>query len=195
MTDRYVDPATGILRNRLAITNAKQLDQAEADITRARLIELMESPLPGDYDLAHLRAFHRRIFGDISPWAGEIRTVEIAKGTWFCPVRNIESYAADVFAKLAGEGLLRNRGRTEFVAGLADYYSDINALHPFREGNGRTQRAFLGQLARDAGFRVAWERLDGARNDSASIAGFHGDNEPLRRMLDELVTPTDRHGR
>lgn len=63
----------------------------------------------------------------------------------------------------------------------------MNAAHPFREGNGRTQRAFFGQLARDAGHRVAWERLDPVRNVEASIASHNGDDEPLRKLLDELV--------
>lgn len=117
--------------------------------------------------------------------------MEIAKGSYFCPVRNLAAFADESFDRLERDKHLRNRGRSEFVAGPAEYFGDVNALHPFREGNGRTQRAFFGQLAREAGYRVAWERLDARRNLDASAAGFHGDNEPLRTMLDELVEEPD----
>ena len=64
---------------------------------------------------------------------------------------------------------------------------EVNALHPFREGNGRAQRAFFGQLARDAGFTLAWQHLDPARNVEASAAIMRGDPEPMREMLNALV--------
>ncbi len=82
--DPYVDPVSGVLRNRLGITEAEELGVAEADLSAVRLAGLRQRPLPGDYDLGHLRRFHERIFGDVYPWAGELRTVVIAKGGMFC---------------------------------------------------------------------------------------------------------------
>lgn len=78
-TDPYLDPATGILRNRLGISDSHRLASAEAGLTLAALADLGTRTLPGGYDLSHLRSFHREIFGDIYPWAGEIRTVGIAR--------------------------------------------------------------------------------------------------------------------
>ena len=75
-----------------------------------------------------------------------------------------------------------------FVARLAHYLGEVNAVHPFREGNGRTQRAFFEQLACDAGFMLAWQHLDATRNIEASAAIMHGDEEPMRKMLDTMVT-------
>ena len=74
-----------------------------------------------------------------------------------------------------------------FVGRLAHYLGEVNALHPFREGNGRAQRAFFGQLARNAGFTLAWQHLDPVRNVEASAAIMRGDPEPMREMLDALV--------
>jgi cell filamentation protein len=71
-----------------------------------------------------------------------------------------------------------------FVAGLAEAYADVNALHPFREGNGRAQRAFLKQLSADVGRTISWAGLDPAQNEAA---GFRGDLEPLIVMLDKHV--------
>ncbi|MFF3892758.1 Fic/DOC family protein [Streptomyces sp. NPDC001812] len=96
MNDPYAMP-NGVLRNKLGITDPRLLAAAEADITRARLVMLTERPLPGAYDLGHLQAFHATVFGDIYPWAGELRTVNIAKRTPFCPARNLVPYAGEVF--------------------------------------------------------------------------------------------------
>lgn len=190
MSDPYADPRTGVLRNLLGITDAAELADAEADITAARITRLAEKPLPGRYDLAHLQAFHAEIFGSIYPWAGQIRTVEIAKeNTRFCLVRNIPGFAQDVFGTLARkDNLLRALERDTFLTKLADLYGDINALHPFREGNGRAQRAYLAQLAADAGHRLDWTGVDPERNHLASIASFNGHSGPARALLADLVT-------
>ncbi|MGW5969460.1 Fic/DOC family protein [Streptomyces sp. NPDC055186] len=187
MSDPYAMP-NGVLRNKLGITDPQLLAAAEADITRARLIMLTERPLPGAYDLGHLQAFHAAIFGDIYPWAGELRTVNIAKRTPFCPVRNLVPYAGEVFGRLVSSGHLRALPRQEFVTRLAELYGDLNVLHPFREGNGRAQRAFLAQLSTDAGYDLNWSGMDAQRNEDASVKSFLGDNSLLEQLLDELVT-------
>jgi len=109
VNDPYAMPG-GVLRNKLGITDHQLLAAAEADITRARLVMLAERPLPGAYDLDHFQAFHAAIFGDIYPWAGELRTVNIAKRTPFCPARNLVPYAGEVFGRLASSGRFRYRG-------------------------------------------------------------------------------------
>ncbi len=189
MNDPYSTP-NGVLRNKLGITDHQLLAAAEADITRARLVMLAERPLPGAYDLGHLQAFHATLFGDIYAWAGELRTVNIAKRTPFCPARNLVSYAGEVFGRLASSGHLRELPRQEFVIQLAALYGDMNVLHPFREGNGRAQRAFLAQLSTDAGYHLNWSGTDPQRNEDASVKSFLGDNNLLEQLLDELITTT-----
>ena len=144
--DPYTDPVTGVLHNKLGLRTAGDLEAAEREITHAALIFLGESPVPPSYDLRHLCAIHRRIFGDIYDWAGQLRTVAIAKGTWFCLPQYIESAAAEVFQALHGEGLLRGLPQDAFTERLTYYLGEVNAVHPFREGNGRAQRAFFEQL-------------------------------------------------
>jgi hypothetical protein len=100
-------------------------------------VQVTRPPLPGRYDLAHLQAFHRYILGDVYDWAGQLRTVSIAKGSVFCLPQHLESYAADVFGRLAAAERLRGLARDPFITGLAGFLADVNALHPFREGNGR----------------------------------------------------------
>ena len=185
--DPYSDPVTGVLYNKLGLGTAAGLEAAEREITHAALILLDESPVSPSYDLPHLQEIHTRIFGDIYEWAGQIRTVAIAKGAMFCLPQYIDSSAAVIFGELHDEDCLRGLRRDAFVGRLAHYLGEVNALHPFREGNGRAQRAFFGQLARDAGFTLAWQHLDPARNVEASAAIMRGDPEPMREMLDALT--------
>jgi len=94
----------------------------------------------------------------------------------------------------AGWPPLRGLARDAFITALARFLADVNALHPFREGNGRAQRAFFSQLAHDAGHHIAWVRMDPDRNDAASAAAHHGDLTPLRAMLYLLTDPPHPSG-
>lgn len=94
-----------------------------------------------------------------------------------------------MFHKLADNDHLHSLDRLEFIRAQADLYGDVNAIHPFREENRCTQRAFLPQLAREAGYAVSWQDMDQEENIAASVAGFNANNDLLERMLDTLVHP------
>jgi cell filamentation protein len=191
--DPSVDARTGVFRNRLGLTDRAALDAAERTFAVQRVKQLGRRRLPGRYDLDHLRAFHWTIFQDVYPWAGMLRTVLIVKaGGSFCLPHLIEPTAVDVLGRLAAAGHLRGRDRPAFLDGLTDLLAEVNALHPFREGNGRTQRAFLSQLAGDAGWRLRWSGVDRDRNVDAARAAAGGDRAPLRALLDGVVTTPAR---
>lgn len=191
--DPYTDPGSGVLRNRLGITDPAELERAEAFWTTSQLARLYQRDGPrveGDYDLPHLQAMHRFLFEEIYDWAGQLRTVAIAKADLFCLPQHIETYAADVLGKLARAEHLLSRERGAFLDGLTEAFADVNALHPFREGNGRTQRAFFSQLARDAGHPLDWRGLDAHQNLIASQASLRGNLAPLKALLDDHLAPT-----
>ena len=186
--DPFLDPHSGVFRNRLGLTDRTELAAAEKTLTAVRVDQLKRRRVPGNYDLDHLRVFHWTIFQDIYPWAGQLRTVLIVKaGASFCLPHQIVDTAADVFGRLAADRHLRGRDRDSFLDGLTALLAEVNALHPFREGNGRTQRAFLGQLARDAGYRLRWEEVDRDANIDAARAAADGDLAPMRALLDPVV--------
>ena len=193
MADPYVYPDTNVLRNLAGLTDAGELAALEAQTSTLRLVQLSARRLKGGYDLRHLQEFHRCIFQDIYDWAGELRTTPLAKpGSMFAPPERIESYAGTTFEELAHEGHLRELPRDQFADRLTHYYAEINAVHPFRDGNGRAQRAFLRQLALDAGHAIAWERLDADTLVYASQRSFQGDNLPMRDLVDRVLDPLDR---
>jgi cell filamentation protein len=193
--DPYVDPSTGVLVNSLGITDPVELQRIETGLAHLEALDLAQRPVRGRYDLAHLQKIHARLFGAIYPWAGEIRTVDLGKGTsMFCRPHMIEAYAADILGTVERGSALRRlaRNRERFVERLAVHVGDLIALHPFREGNGRATRAYCTQWAGEAGHRIRWADLDPERNVEASKAAMLGQTEPFRELLDELVTPLER---
>lgn len=193
MADPYVYPGTTVLRNLADLRDADTLSHREAQASTLRLAQLAELRLDGAYDLAHLQRFHHFVFQDIYPWAGEFRNVPLAKpGSMFAPPEHIASYAAEVLHQLAAERHLRGLPRDKFAERLVYYYAEINAVHPFREGNGRAQRAFLRQLALDAGHTLAWTSLDPRTLVHASRQSFTGNNQPLRDLIEGVLDPPDR---
>jgi cell filamentation protein len=109
--DPYLDPASGVLKNRLGITDAATLEQAEAALVATRSYALSQRPLQGRFDLAHLEAIHRYLFGDVYEWAGQLRTIDIRKGDQrFAHHAHLASAAHTIFKQLAKE-ILRNSPR------------------------------------------------------------------------------------
>ena len=158
--DPYLIPGTTVLKNRLGISSQSELNRLEADFTTTRIWELDQRPTPGKFDLPHLKKIHAHIFQDVYAWAGEQRTISISKGgSMFCLPQHLEFAAGDIFGKLARENHLKGLSREAFAERAAYFFSEINALHPFREGNGRTQNLFLKQLGRGAGFEVSLEKV------------------------------------
>lgn len=187
--DPYLDPVSGVLRNKLGLTDPDECDYAETRLSTMRVEQLALAPLPGLYDLAHLRAFHRRVFGDFYPWAGELRRVNIGKTALFAAWQQVEPYAVGVFDGLKKERFLRDLPREAFLDRFTHYFAEVNAVHPFREGNGRTQRAFFRQLAREAGWRVAVHTLDRVAFIDACEQSLTRSNDPLRDLFDTVMTP------
>jgi cell filamentation protein len=189
--DPYCWPGTECLRNHLDIRDPEELAEAEHEVAGLRYAGLGSLHLPGAYNTAHLVRFHQALFGEIYPWAGEIRNVEISKsGRAFCRALFVEDQLASLFGALAEDRHLIGLERAAFTAKFAALHGELNAIHPFREGNGRTQRAFLRQLAAGAGWTVAWESLEKAANDSACfLYRCTFDPEIMVKLLESAITP------
>jgi cell filamentation protein len=142
------------------------------------------------FDLDHLRLLHRWLFGDVYAWAGEIRTIPMIKDrSEFANPRFIESGAKQLFKKLRQERTLRDVAAPDLPLRLAYYFGELNALHPFREGNGRTQRLFLRQLLDLRGLLLAWDQVSADEIVAVSVAVHIGDDAPLCRLFERIVKP------
>ncbi|MEO5333740.1 MAG: Fic family protein [Magnetococcus sp. YQC-5] len=182
--DHYLDKRTMVLKNKLGIHDQAILEKYEADYVTARAYELAKAPLDGHFDLAHLQAIHRFLFNDVYAWAGEIRDIDLSiDTTYFANHFYIISASHSLFEKLAGEGHLIGMDATQFSERSAYYLGEINAIHPFREGNGRTQREFINHLAYKNGFKIAWMNITREDMVTASIESFRKENITLLKKL------------
>jgi cell filamentation protein len=182
--DPYLDKDTGVLRNLLGIKNQAALDTAESSLSFLRTSELREQPVQGSFDLLHLQAIHQRIFCDVYDWAGQLRLVEIQKGTTdFARHMVIESAARQLFGQLAKEQHLHGLDAGSFSQRAGHYLGEINVLHPFREGNGRVQREFIAQLALRAGHPIDWTGISQAEMVHASVAAYNSDATELAGLI------------
>lgn len=188
MSDRiYCYPDSDVLINKLNIRNSDRLQEAERKLTMLRIHDLLETPLKGKFDFKHLKNIHGYIFQDIYSWAGNVRNVDIAKSNMFCKVQYIEEQASDLFGKLKLENYLNDLSREDFIRRAAYYFSEINALHPFREGNGRSQREFIRELAFHQGYVVSFDNISEREMLEASSDSFLCNYDKMIKLFDKVV--------
>jgi cell filamentation protein len=185
VADDYCYPGTTVLKNKLDLRDADELADFEAEVSDARADEEL---LGGDLDFAHFKTVHLHLFQDIYDWAGEIRNVRISKdGSMFCYPENIEAEAKKLFTQLGQDNFLRDIPAETFAKKSAHFLSELNAIHAFREGNGRTQLSFFLLLADQAGHPVDLEKLEPNAFLVAMIASFKGDDAPLAAAIEDMV--------
>jgi cell filamentation protein, protein adenylyltransferase len=190
-TDPYVYPGTTVLKNLPGIQNYDRLQQFEAVSTANRISELRLNPIAGPFDITHLQSIHRHIFQDVYSWAGELRIVDIRKEGefWFCRHEFITQALSDLLKRLQDEDRLLNIELQRFAARAGYYMNELNAIHPFREGNGRAQREFIRELGFNAGLHVNWTKVSQDQMYSASIAGFQkGDSGAMEALIEKITT-------
>ena len=169
----YCYPDTHVLKNKLGITDGDALNEAERKITSLRTAQFLQKPVKGKYDFDLIKKIHKFLFSDIYDWAGKTRNVNISKGDEFCRCEYIEDQMNDVMHKLEHEKYLHGLNKEQMADRLAFYLGEINAVHPFREGNGRTQRIFIELLANQAGYDLNFKDITQEEMVEASKQAFH----------------------
>jgi fido (protein-threonine AMPylation protein) len=159
----------GVLHNTLGIKDAKELHQVEYQLTRIRALELQIEPLPGNFDLAHLKAIHKHLFQDVYAWAGQERETDISKKSqtepgWksvFIRREKIGEQGARAHATASTLNHLKSLDSEAFAGAVTQVYAEWNLAHPFPEGNGRALNTMLSQLAKEAGHQLDYRRVPG----------------------------------
>ncbi|SHO57078.1 putative adenosine monophosphate-protein transferase Fic [Vibrio quintilis] len=185
--DPYCYPGTRVLKNKLSIQDASLLEDAERDLScvAAASIDFSEPP----YDLSYLCHIHTILFQDLYDWAGELRRVDITKGTTrFCNMTFVETQANQLFSALAKEHNLSDLTYDDFIDRLAFYYCELNMIHPFREGNGRAQRVLFEHLAINAGYKISFETVNTEEWIEANIRGVDCDYSKMKSILNICIS-------
>lgn len=182
---------TTCLVNKLGIRDEKRLSEVEAQITFAKAVMLEETPIDDDFGFEHFKKIHEFLLCDLYEWAGQVRTVDISKKrTKFLDAASIESIGTKCFAKVK-DGYFENLSFDEFVKRIAEFYNDVNYIHPFREGNGRTQRIYFTQLIRHYGYDINFADVDTDELMIATIQASSGVMDFLVEFFENSIIIPD----
>lgn len=188
-SDPYIDE-NGVLINKKGIKDEFELDRVERASSYMKALDLDQNPIKGKFDLKHLQDIHKHLFGDIYPFAGKIRDGYLQKGQQdFTMGYRIIPQAEKLFTQLKNEQFLKKTEPAKIAGRLAYYMGEINAIHPFREGNGRAQRIFISQLAKEAGFELTFSKSTQEEMINASIQAHRCDYKGLESIIEKGLTP------
>lgn len=184
---KYCYENSGTLINKLNIKDYKELEKYEARITAAKSLGLRIQGITGRFDKKHYVSIHKYLFEDIYPFAGKFREENIGKGEFrFASFEYIEPELNRLLNKLKEENFLKGLSKKELAKRLAYYLSELNVLHPFREGNGRTNREFIRQLALENGYILNLKNVSPEDVLNASIKSVV-DTTDLEKIIDEML--------
>ncbi|MGC5703359.1 putative adenosine monophosphate-protein transferase Fic [Pseudomonas sp. NFXW11] len=184
--DPYCYPDSDLLRNKLNIRDDQILSAAQRQISAIAADSIEFSPAP--YDLDYLKHIHRTLFSDLFEWAGELRTVGISKqDTRFCQPAFLEKEAGKIFKLMAAANWYDGVTRVELISAVAYAYSELNVVHPFRDGNGRAQRILFEHLIVNAGFEISWWGVEEKDWILANIAAYNGDLRHMEEVFQHCI--------
>ena len=186
----YCYPDTQILINKFGIKNDDDLEVVERRITALKALEFEENPIDGNFDFEYLCVIHKFLFGEIYEWAGKVRGGDyMFKGdTMFFRAIHLEQGFNAYYEKLKNENFLIGLDRDTIIERLAYFMGEMNALHPFREGNGRTARLYFSRLAENAGYTLTFSKVTADELLNADIAAFNREHKSLIKVLKKVVS-------
>ena len=179
---------TTTLINKLGIKDENELKSSEALITAYKAARLINEPLTPNFGFENYKALHRVLFEDLYDWAGMPRTIALSKvATVFTAPERIEELGSLIFARLKKLDYFTKLPQNEFITEIADLYHSLNMLHPFREGNGRTERVFFVQLIRNAGYDIDYSTLNSDLLMIGSIQAASGVMDTLVKFFEDNI--------
>lgn len=183
----YCYPHSNTLKNKFNITDEEELKDIERQITAVRAAQILKESVKGKFDENHLKEIHKQLFQDLYTWAGEFRKVNISKGNPFCLFQYIPDQLNKLFNELKEEAYLSLLNPNDLARRLAYYLGELNAIHPFREGNGRTQRIFIIELAQKNGYILDFSNVKQKDMIHASIQSFALNYGPMTQIIKDCL--------
>ena len=180
-TDAGCYPNTTVLVNKLGLQTQEALDEAERIAVTLRSVEVEKAETSEPFTFEFYCKLHEHLFSDIYEWAGTLRTIDLSKkGTNFYSADHLKELGTALFTRLQENREFHGLPKEEYAREIAEFYHDLNMLHPFREGNGRTQRLFFTLLLRRAGYLIDFSQFDRDELMMATIYAAQG-------ILDYLI--------
>lgn len=172
----YCYPDSNVLKNKLNIRDLRELKEVEEKFVAIKQLVLLQKPIPGRFTINHLLRIHRFLFEDVYPFAGHIRREQISKGeTLFFPPDLIKRELRRVFVEIHETGMLQEKKPQSQIQHLSHVMAELNIIHPFREGNGRSIRELIRCMAQVYGLTLNWGNADQDTMMDAAIASVYDD--------------------
>jgi len=184
-------PDTNCLINYFSLTDRQRLKEMESLFSCYRTAEILSEDHEPPFEFETLMDLHGQLFGDVYPSAGLLRSMDIKRRTLFCDPRYIRHEGEKLFRKLQNSHYLKGLDEEEFVNELAYFMGEMEAIHPFNDGNGRVERLFFYLMAQYAGYETDWEHANPDRLLEADIAAIDGDYQLLISVLTEIISPIE----
>jgi cell filamentation protein len=175
----FTIPGTGVLRNKLCITDPAALSKAAADSTALRLAKLHATPIRGGFDSTHLQAIHHQIYQDLYDWAGELRPIDAGN----VPASQVEKSLNSVFDRLSRENHLKGLSAEEWARSASAYICDLGTIQPFLAGNEIALQEFAVELARKNNLSLQWDATPDIVSDSMALLSQAEQSANLRRLI------------
>ena len=183
----YCYPDSDVLKNKLGIRDKEKLKQIEEEFTSVRQLALLQQPLNGRFTKTHLLRIHHYLFQDIYPFAGRIRREQISKGdTLFYPPNLIDRELNRVFSSIHEKGYLQETDKQTQLQVLSYIMAELNIIHPFREGNGRSIRELIRCMALEYGIQLNWGNVSRDMLLDAAVSSVT-DNTAFCNILNNCI--------
>lgn len=191
LNDPYLNIDTGVLLNKLGIDSADKLEVAEAEITTVIIatMKLAKTYRLNNFNKSLFLSIHKEIFGDIYEWAGSVRSIDVSKGSsYFAHAAYIDTALEQLFIELVADQRFHSIDKVVFIKAITYYHSELNAVHPFREGNGRVIRTFLSLLSENIGWHIDWSGINKDDNIRAAQEAMATEPKLLYDMLYSITS-------
>lgn len=193
VSDRYCYPGTRVLVNKAGIEDEAALDEAMNEYASIAWAVIRARPAQRDLDYTFVSDAHHFMFGRLFTWAGQLRDVELSPAGIdgdYCRHADVEEGLELFFSELAAEDFLRGADEWDFCQRLSHYWGRLTHLHPFRDGNTRSQCLWVSALGTQAGHELNWAAIDPVQLRLARLSARQGFEAGLSDYLRERLLPS-----
>lgn len=177
-----------LFEDKLAAVPEEQREEVSRVLSNARADQLLENPIEGSYDLAHLSAIHKHVFQDVSTLAGIVRDYGMSKGANFADPQQIQYLVINELPGRINAVRASHEDVEQYKNAVTDLHSTLDLAHPYRDGNGRSSRIFMSQLANEHGYDLKFESVEKDKWIEACIASVvDADDTMKRELMDQIV--------
>lgn len=187
INSKYTYPNSFVIKNKLNIKDEKKLEEYERQMVSFKLATIRKHSMPEKFDSNRLKCIHNYLFCDIYDFAGKYREENITKDNFMFAQFEYISANIDILLNKIDIENLKRISIDEKLKKISYYMTELNVLHPFREGNGRTIREFIRQLLNAIGLDIDFSKIEYEEIIKVSKLAVIDDKEQIELLKKSVV--------